>query len=118
MVCRWVWGDRDRGKRPNGRYWRSLSDHLYLTQDNPRTEDPKQIMAEMIQGLKNPSKVVVEYDRAKAIEWAIKNAKIEDIIVVAGKGHETYQIIGTEKISFSDKLVVEAALQRRTACVL
>nr|MBP9764315.1 UDP-N-acetylmuramoyl-L-alanyl-D-glutamate--2,6-diaminopimelate ligase [Gammaproteobacteria bacterium] len=112
-------GDRDRGKRPlMAAIGERLSDHLYLTQDNPRTEDPTQIMTEMIQGLKNPNKVVVEYDRAKAIEWAIKNAKVEDIIVVAGKGHETYQIVGTEKIPFSDKLVVEAALERRALCLL
>jgi UDP-N-acetylmuramoyl-L-alanyl-D-glutamate--2,6-diaminopimelate ligase len=112
-------GDRDRGKRPlMAAIGERLSDHLYLTQDNPRTEDPTQIMTEMIQDLKNPNKVVVEYDRAKAIEWAIKNAKVEDIIVVAGKGHETYQIVGTEKIPFSDKLVVEAALERRALCLL
>jgi UDP-N-acetylmuramoyl-L-alanyl-D-glutamate--2,6-diaminopimelate ligase len=112
-------GDRDRGKRPlMAEIGERLSDHLYLTQDNPRTEDPKQIMTEMIQGLKNPSQVVVEYNRAKAIESAIKNAKIEDIIVVAGKGHETYQIIGTEKMPFSDQHVVEAALQRKSVCVL
>ncbi|HQZ87556.1 MAG TPA: UDP-N-acetylmuramoyl-L-alanyl-D-glutamate--2,6-diaminopimelate ligase, partial [Gammaproteobacteria bacterium] len=112
-------GDRDRGKRPvMAAIGERLSDHLYLTQDNPRTEDPTQIMAEMIQGLKNPTKVIVEYDRAKAIDSAIKNAKAEDIILVAGKGHETYQIIGTEKMPFSDKLVVEAALERRMLCLL
>ncbi|HXH55339.1 MAG TPA: UDP-N-acetylmuramoyl-L-alanyl-D-glutamate--2,6-diaminopimelate ligase [Gammaproteobacteria bacterium] len=112
-------GDRDRGKRPlMAAIGERLSDHLYLTQDNPRTEDPTQIMQEMIQGLKNSSKAIVEYDRAKAIQSAIKNAKAEDIIVVAGKGHETYQIIGTEKMPFSDKLVVEAALARRTICPL
>ena len=112
-------GDRDRGKRPlMAAIGEGLSDHLYLTQDNPRMEDPTQILREMIQGLKNPSKAIVEYDRAKAIESAIKNAKVEDIVVVAGKGHETYQIIGTEKMPFSDKLVVEAALERRTLCLL
>lgn len=109
-------GDRDRGKRPlMAAIGESLSDHLYLTQDNPRTEDPKQIMAEMIQGLKNPEKAIIEYDRKNAIELAIKNAKNTDIVVVAGKGHEAYQIIGIEKIPFSDLSVVEAALQRRTA---
>jgi UDP-N-acetylmuramoyl-L-alanyl-D-glutamate--2,6-diaminopimelate ligase len=112
-------GDRDRGKRPlMAAIGERLSDHLYLTQDNPRTEDPTQIMREMIQGLTHPNKVIVEYDRKKAIELAIKNAKVEDIIVIAGKGHETYQIIGTEKMPFSDKLVVEAALARRTVCLL
>lgn len=109
-------GDRDRGKRPlMAAIGESLSDYLYLTQDNPRTEDPKQIMTEMIQGLKNPDKVVIEYNRKNAIELAIKNAKNMDIVVVAGKGHEAYQIIGTEKIPFSDQSVVEAALKRRTA---
>lgn len=111
-------GDRDRGKRPlMAAIGEQLSDHLYLTQDNPRTEDPKQIMNEMIQGLKNPNKVIIEYDRAKAIESAIKNAQDEDIVVVAGKGHETYQIIGTQKIPFSDECVVEAALERRAVCL-
>ncbi len=107
-------GDRDRGKRPlMAAIGEGLSDHLYLTQDNPRTEDPKQIMTEMVQGLKNPHKTVIEHDRRTAIELAIKNAKIDDIVLIAGKGHETYQIIGTEKIPFSDTLIVEAALEQR-----
>lgn len=109
-------GDRDRGKRPiMAEIGERLSDYLYLTQDNPRTEDPKQIMAEMLEGLKHPKKAIVEYDRKKAIELTIAKAKPKDIVVIAGKGHEDYQIIGTEKIPFSDQIVVEAALKRRTA---
>jgi UDP-N-acetylmuramoyl-L-alanyl-D-glutamate--2,6-diaminopimelate ligase len=112
-------GDRDWAKRPlMAEIGERLSDHLYLTQDNPRTEDPKEIMNDMLKGIKKREKVVVEYNRQQAIELAISNAKPEDVVLIAGKGHETYQIIGTEKIAFSDQKIAEAALQRRSTCVL
>lgn len=101
-------GDRDRTKRPRmAAIAERLSDIVIVTSDNPRTEDPQQIIDEVITGFKNPTgdSILVEPDRAKAIETAIASAKENDIVLIAGKGHEDYQIIGKEKIHFSDKEV-------------
>ncbi len=107
-------GDRDRGKRPiMAAIAERLSDHICLTQDNPRTEDPDQIMNEMIAGLQNPLNAVIEFNRKNAIWNTIMNAKSEDCVVIAGKGHEEYQIFGTEKKHFSDREEVENALKER-----
>lgn len=105
-------GDRDKAKRPlMAGIAEAHSDRLILTQDNPRTEEPKAIMHDMIQGLKNPEKVIIEYDRRKAIERAIGQAKAEDLILVAGKGHESMQIIGSTSFPFSDIEVVQQCLE-------
>lgn len=104
-------GDRDRGKRPlMTAVVETLSDVFYLTQDNPRTEDPKQIFSDMIKGLKNPNHFNIEPDRKKAIFTAIQAADYQDIVLIAGKGHEDTQIIGNDKLPFSDPLLVEEAL--------
>ena len=104
-------GDRDRGKRPiMGKVVERCSDHIIITNDNPRTEDPKHIVDDILQGLLCPWAVEVEYDRMAAIGYAINNAKPDDVILIAGKGHEEYQIIGKEKLPFSDKEVVMKAL--------
>jgi UDP-N-acetylmuramoyl-L-alanyl-D-glutamate--2,6-diaminopimelate ligase len=97
-------GDRDKGKRPlMAQVAQKLSDTVIVTSDNPRTEDPLQIINEIKAGfdstLQNP---FVEADRAKAITLAIEYAKANDVILIAGKGHEDYQIIGKEKFFFSD----------------
>lgn len=100
-------GDRDRGKRPQmaaiAEQW---ADMLILTDDNPRTEDPAVIIADMCSGLKKPEQVHIEHSRPKAIQLALSQAKPGDVILVAGKGHEDYQIIGKEKHHYSDRETV------------
>lgn len=104
-------GDRDPGKRPiMGSVAELYADHLILTNDNPRTEDPAEIVKNVIKGIEKPERVVIEYERYRAIEHAIKAAKSEDVVVVAGKGHENYQIIGAETKSFSDAVAVQMIL--------
>lgn len=96
-------GDRDRGKRPiMGRIAENYSDRVIITNDNPRTENPQRIINDIVPGLLYPGTVKIEYDRSQAIQYAIDNAKAGDVVLIAGKGHEPYQIIGTEKIPFSD----------------
>lgn len=107
-------GDRDRTKRPlMGKIAADLSTQAIFTSDNPRTEDPNLILEDMKQGLSHKNITVIE-DRKKAINFAIQNAKKHDIIVIAGKGHETYQIIGKNVQHFDDvEEAKEAILQRR-----
>jgi UDP-N-acetylmuramoyl-L-alanyl-D-glutamate--2,6-diaminopimelate ligase len=97
-------GDRDRGKRPlMGAVAERHADMLVLTDDNPRTEDPQQILDDVCAGLKQPGSVHVDHDRAHAITWAVQQAAADDIVLIAGKGHETVQIIGTKAVPFSDR---------------
>jgi UDP-N-acetylmuramoyl-L-alanyl-D-glutamate--2,6-diaminopimelate ligase len=96
-------GDRDRSKRPlMGQIAERYSDYVVIADDNPRTESPQQIVDDIVSGLVRPLAVTVEHDRAVAIAYAVNKAKFGDIILIAGKGHETYQLIGNEKIAFSD----------------
>lgn len=100
-------GDRDRGKRPEmAEVAETLADRVVLTDDNPRTEDGDAIIAEIRGGLRNAQAAVVERDRAQAIASALGSARAGDVILVAGKGHEDYQIIGTEKRAYSDRQTV------------
>lgn len=92
-----------------GRIAETLSDLAVVTSDNPRTENPEEIIKEIAAGLQKDNHII-EIDRAKAIEIAVQNAQKDDIIVVAGKGHENYQIIGREKIHFDDREAVQNAL--------
>jgi UDP-N-acetylmuramoyl-L-alanyl-D-glutamate--2,6-diaminopimelate ligase len=106
-------GDRDRTKRPRmARVAEQLADFIIVTSDNPRTERPTDIIDEIIAGFENPDSqtIVVEPDRKKAIELAIDAAGRDDIVLIAGKGHETYQIIGEQKFDFSDKEVAQQCL--------
>ncbi|MBP6672794.1 MAG: UDP-N-acetylmuramoyl-L-alanyl-D-glutamate--2,6-diaminopimelate ligase [Bacteroidetes bacterium] len=97
-------GDRDKSKRPlMGRIAERLSDAMIVTSDNPRTEDPMEIISDILEGIDYKIKVIVESDRAKAIAHGLSIAKNGDVVLVAGKGHEDYQVIGKEKIHFSDK---------------
>ena len=110
-------GDRDRTKRPKmGRIAYEQSDRAIVTSDNPRTEDPEQILADVVAGIEGDldSEQVI-CDRAQAIRLAILNAQPGDGIVIAGKGHEDYQILGTEKIHFDDREQSRAALEERLA---
>ncbi|MEM6854196.1 MAG: UDP-N-acetylmuramoyl-L-alanyl-D-glutamate--2,6-diaminopimelate ligase [Planctomycetota bacterium] len=111
-------GDRDRTKRPlMTQAACGLADVAMLTSDNPRTEDPQQILDDAIAGVppEAKSKLVVEIDRARAIESAILNAGVHDTVLIAGKGHEDYQILGTEKIHFDDREYAAAALKKWVA---
>ncbi|MBX6769428.1 MAG: UDP-N-acetylmuramoyl-L-alanyl-D-glutamate--2,6-diaminopimelate ligase, partial [Actinomadura rubrobrunea] len=114
-------GDRDRGKRPlMGEAAARLADMAYFTNDNPRSEDPLAILAAMVEGgLKVPQRqrahVVVEPDRAAAIELAVARARRGDVVVVAGKGHEVGQYVAGEVLPFDDREVLRAALRRSRA---
>jgi UDP-N-acetylmuramoyl-L-alanyl-D-glutamate--2,6-diaminopimelate ligase len=111
-------GARDRTKRPvMGKTAVELSDHAFVTSDNPRTENPDAIIAEIVAGMKGGSPYTVEPDRKKAIFAAIRAAQPGDLVLIAGKGHEDYQIIadpaapgGTRKIHFDDREVATQAL--------
>jgi UDP-N-acetylmuramoyl-L-alanyl-D-glutamate--2,6-diaminopimelate ligase len=84
-----------------------LADLAIVTSDNPRTENPDVIINEIVAGFVNPAspKIKIEQDRRKAIALAIEFAQANDVVLLAGKGHETYQIIGKEKFPFSDKQI-------------
>lgn len=104
-------GDRDCKKRAiMGQIAEQYSDYVIITNDNPRTEDPMQIVDDIVQGLSCPWAVEIELDRGAAIAHAIDCANPGDIVLIAGKGHEDYQIIDKEKIHFSDQEVVESIL--------
>jgi len=110
-------GDRDRTKRPKmGRAVEQLADLGVVTSDNPRTEDPAVIIGEIWAGIQRPEKFIVEQDRAKAIDTAIREARPGDILLIAGKGHENYQIVGATKHPFDDREQARAALERRFGC--
>jgi UDP-N-acetylmuramyl tripeptide synthase len=114
-------GDRDRSKRPKmGAAAARGADVVVITSDNPRTERPGAIIEEIVEGVKAvrgvSDGVRVEEDRQRAIEWAIESAGAGDIVLIAGKGHETYQIMpdgrgGTVKRDFDDRLVAAGALR-------
>ncbi len=106
-------GDRDRGKRPQmGEVASRLTDKIIITSDNPRTENPDEILNEIDVGISERQKVRREIDRAKAIQLAIAEADAADVIVIAGKGHENYQIIGDKTLSFDDTAVAKQALMK------
>lgn len=108
-------GDRDRSKRPQmGRIAAEWSDRVVVTSDNPRTEDPQQILRDILNGFDAQSlPTQVEMDRRVAITEAILGANPGDTVVIAGKGHEDYQILGTTKVHFDDREVARQALQIR-----
>jgi UDP-N-acetylmuramoyl-L-alanyl-D-glutamate--2,6-diaminopimelate ligase len=99
-------GDRDRGKRPEmGAVAERVADRIILTSDNPRTEDPERILDDIARGLRRPDYERIE-DRRQAIARALAVASPEDVVVLAGKGHETHQIRGTEKLPFDERVIV------------
>ena len=103
-------GERDFGKRPlMGSIAEQYADRIVLTADNPRSESNKSIVAEILKGIKSKDKLHIEHDRKHAIAYAIRNAKHEDLIIIAGKGHEQYQEIAGERYSFSDKEIALSA---------
>jgi UDP-N-acetylmuramoyl-L-alanyl-D-glutamate--2,6-diaminopimelate ligase len=123
-------GDRDRTKRPRmAKVAEQLADFIIVTSDNPRTENPNDIIEEIIAGFEKGLPVrstevrntqyairntrIIEPDRKKALKLAIETAEKDDIVLIAGKGHETYQIIGTQKFDFSDKQIAQKCLKKR-----
>jgi UDP-N-acetylmuramoyl-L-alanyl-D-glutamate--2,6-diaminopimelate ligase len=108
MVVFGAGGDRDRGKRSEmGRVAARAADLAIVTSDNPRTEDPERIIDDIEAGMGDARRRRIP-DRKEAIAWALANAGAEDVIVLAGKGHETYQIRGTEKLPFDERAVVRS----------
>ena len=108
-------GDRDRSKRaPMGEAAGSLSDVVILTSDNPRTEDPERILCDAEEGIKKTGKPYRKIsDRSEAIHQAVSEARSGDLVLIAGKGHEDYQIVGRETFHFDDKEVARKALAQR-----
>ncbi|MGQ9678566.1 MAG: UDP-N-acetylmuramoyl-L-alanyl-D-glutamate--2,6-diaminopimelate ligase [bacterium] len=106
-------GDRDRRKRPvMGKVAAQMANVVVVTSDNPRSEDPNQIIAEILQGTGGTgSTVMVEVDRREAIRRALKLAQKGDTVIIAGKGHEDYQIIGDERVYFDDREVALSILK-------
>lgn len=106
-------GDRDRGKRPQmGAVAAEIAHRVIITNDNPRSENPSTIAAEIVAGIHNNwmPKVTIELDRRRAIGLAIDGARTGDVILIAGKGHETCQIIGEDTFPFDDRIVAKEAL--------
>ena len=109
-------GDRDRTKRPiMGRIGTTLADYAIFTSDNPRGEDPASILREIAAGVPGAGNFASEVDRRLAIERAIDRARPGDVVVIAGKGHETYQIVGEQVIDFDDRAVAREVLRARRA---
>jgi UDP-N-acetylmuramoyl-L-alanyl-D-glutamate--2,6-diaminopimelate ligase len=107
-------GDRDRTKRPRmARVASEFADAIVITSDNPRTEDPAAIIAEIETGVPphRADRVRSVVDRREAIHAAVQMARPGDAVVIAGKGHEDYQIVGTVKRPFDDRLIAREALQ-------
>lgn len=101
-------GDRDRTKRSKmGAIASKYADFIIVTSDNPRTEDPKQIIQDILKGIPKGKEHVVIVDRSDAICYAVKNAMSNDTIILAGKGHEQYQIIGTKKYLYDERVIVQ-----------
>ena len=110
-------GDRDPGKREHMAIAAEVADQIIVTDDNPRTEDAAVIRGMVMKGFSDQSRVSVVPDRRAAIEQAIAQAQIEDTVLIAGKGHEDYQIIGETRYPFDDCEVARAALSARAGCV-
>jgi UDP-N-acetylmuramoyl-L-alanyl-D-glutamate--2,6-diaminopimelate ligase len=109
-------GDRDRTKRRiMGRIAEEGADFVIVTDDNPRTEPSEDIFAEIREGFQSPTAAFWISDRAEAIEMALSRADASDIVVVAGKGHESYQVQGAKRIDFDDREVIRETWKRLRA---
>lgn len=110
-------GDRDKGKRaPMGRTAEELADFVYLTSDNSRSEDPKAIIRDILQGMTDRKKRKTVVDRKKAIHTAVRDLNVRDLLLLVGKGHEKYEITKGQTLPFDErKIVMEALTKRRSA---
>ncbi|MDP1819291.1 MAG: UDP-N-acetylmuramoyl-L-alanyl-D-glutamate--2,6-diaminopimelate ligase [Acidimicrobiales bacterium] len=109
-------GDRDASKRPEmGEVAARMADRVVLTSDNPRGEDPLVIIEAVRSGMQRTEGLLVEPDRASAIEQAVADARPGDVVVIAGKGHEATQVVGDEQVAFDDRAVAREVLRRRGA---
>ena len=109
-------GDRDRSKRPRmAQVATALADRVMVTSDNPRTENPEAIIQDILAGIPASAQAQVEHEveRGRAIRQAVAAMKQNDVLIVAGKGHEDYQILGTHRIAFDDRSHVAEALRYR-----
>lgn len=115
MICIFgCGGDRDRAKRPlMGKIVADLADIPVVTSDNPRTEDSQRIIDDILEGMREGKEPMIQRDRAMAIQEAIQMAQSGDGVLIAGKGHEDYQILGTEKVHFDDREEARKALLKR-----
>ncbi|WP_186373126.1 UDP-N-acetylmuramoyl-L-alanyl-D-glutamate--2,6-diaminopimelate ligase [Yersinia ruckeri] len=104
-------GDRDKGKRPlMGAIAEQLADRVVVTDDNPRSEEPQAIVADILGGLMDAGRVLAIHGRAEAVTSAIMQAKEDDVVLVAGKGHEDYQLVGHRRLDYSDRITVARLL--------
>ena len=107
-------GDRDKEKRPKmGAIATQLADFTILTSDNPRSEKPEAILDDIERGIRGGNKYVRITDRREAIARAIDDARDDDVVVIAGKGHESYQVIGDQIVHFDDREEAALALKKR-----
>lgn len=107
-------GDRDRGKRPQmGAIASRYADSVIITNDNPRSESAESIAEDIREGIAGGSTVITCLDRAEAIRLAVDGADASDIVLIAGKGHESYQLLGAERLPFSDQVQARLALRQR-----
>ena len=107
-------GDRDPGKRPQmGKIAERRADRIVVTSDNPRGEEPADIIAAIVVGLSKPESATIIEDRAAAIGWAIGQAAADDVVLIAGKGHENYQLLGDRRLDFSDYGAAQANLMAK-----
>ena len=107
-------GDRDKSKRPvMGEIATRLADFVVITSDNSRSEEPGAIIRDILAGIGDRKNYTVEVDRRKAIENTVVNARKGDIIILAGKGHETYEINRAGRFPFNEKEIAQAAARRR-----
>ncbi|MGX5913184.1 UDP-N-acetylmuramoyl-L-alanyl-D-glutamate--2,6-diaminopimelate ligase [Aliidiomarina sp. Khilg15.8] len=108
-------GDRDRGKRPQmGQAASEAADIIVITDDNPRTENPQQIIADIASGATEGARVLTHSGRRKAVLNTLRDASAEDVVVLAGKGHEDYQVVGTQKIDYNERQVVASFMEDAT----
>ena len=104
-------GDRDRSKRPlMAKAAQDFADRIIVTSDNPRSESPKKIAEEIVAGFEDESKIKIILDRRDAITYALENAQENDVVLLAGKGHESAQIISGKSYDFDDRLVAKECL--------
>jgi UDP-N-acetylmuramoyl-L-alanyl-D-glutamate--2,6-diaminopimelate ligase len=104
-------GDRDKGKRPlMGGIAEQFADRVVITDDNPRTEEPRAIINDILTGLLDAGQALVIHGRAEAVTSAIMQAQAQDVVLVAGKGHEDYQLVGNRRLDYSDRTTVARLL--------